>query len=33
MNEHIASNTVAPAVTDMERYLFDLSGYLIIKTP
>ena len=28
MNEHVK---VAPAVTEMEEYLFDLNGYLIIK--
>src|SRR5690606_28086588 len=28
MNEHVA---VKPAITDMERYLSDLNGYLILK--
>ena len=31
MNEHVATTPVAPAVNDMDRYLFDLNGYLILK--
>lgn len=31
MHQHAATVPVAPAVTEMDRYLFDLNGYLIIR--